>query len=167
MTDAHQMELLSRAYVQVVAAAAGCSCARPDPDYGTDMTLRQIDAFAGAYGPVGPNVDFQLKATTAATVTDTEIVYDLEVRAYELLRRTTRRAPVFLVLLVLPNEKGEWIEQDEERLEVRRCAYWLLLHRYPAVENESTVRVRIPRTNVFTPDALLRIMKSVLQETDP
>jgi hypothetical protein len=166
VTDAHQMELLSRAYVQAVCALAGRTAARPDPDYGVDLTLRQIKRGGRAFKPFGVNVDFQLKLTTDATVTATEVVYDLDIRAYELLRRATRKAPAYLVLLVLPADSGMWLGQDATRLEIRGGAFWLSLWRAPAVDNVSTVRVRIPIANLFTPDALCRIMEAPFSEDD-
>lgn len=166
MTDAHQMELLSRAYVQAVCALAGCTAARPDPDYGVDLTLRQVKHVGSVFKPIGANVDFQLKSTTAATVTATEVVYDLDARAYELLRRATRKAPAYLVLLVLPADSGMWLGQDATRLEIRGGAFWLSLWRAPVVDNVSTVRVRIPIANVFTPSALCRIMEAPFSEDE-
>jgi hypothetical protein len=160
------MEQLSRAYAQAVAAMAGCTCARPETDYGTDMTLRLVDRVGVDLTPVGPNLDLQLKATTNATFTTNEVIYDLEARAYRILRRATRRAPIYLVLLVLPQPRAEWLVQNEDQLELRRCAYWLSLRGASATPNTSAVRIHIPRQNQFTPAALTRIMEAVAREED-
>jgi hypothetical protein len=166
MTDEHRMEQLSRAYVQAVAAVAGCTCARPETDYGCDLTLRRIERIGAEFRPTGRNLDIQLKSTSGATLAQDEVVYDLDARAYGLLRRSTRRSPFYLILLVLPPVPAEWLFQSEERLELRRCAYWYSLRGFPAVSNASTVRVRIPRQNQFTPTALVRIMEAAAQEED-
>jgi hypothetical protein len=166
MTDEHRMEQLSRAYVQAVAAMAHCTCARPEQDYGVDLTIRLVEEVGGMIRPVGRNLDLQLKSTINATLTASEVVYDLDLRAYNILRKSTRRAPIFLVLLVLPPDQNNWLAHTEDRLEVRRCAYWLSLRGAVAVPNTRSVRVRIPRQNQFTPDALARIMEAAANEED-
>jgi hypothetical protein len=166
MTDEHRMEQLSRAYVQAVAAMAGCTCARPETDYGSDMTLRRIGQVGDSFIPVGRNLDLQLKSTTNATLTVDEVIHDLDVRAYNILRRSTRRAPIYLVLLVLPSDPADWLAHNEVQLELRRCAYWYSLRGFPTVPNTSTVRIRIPRQNQFTPAALMRIMEAIAHGED-
>lgn len=158
------MEQLSRVYVQAVCAVAGCSCARPEPDYGCDLTIRQVARLGTAFRPVGRNLDLQLRGTTTATRTETEIVYDLDVRTYDLLRTATHAAPLLLVLYVLPQEPPEWLVQTEDQLVLKHCAYGLSLRREPAIPNRSSVRVRVPRENRFTPEALLRIMEAVRKQ---
>jgi hypothetical protein len=167
MTDKHRMEALSRAYAQAIAAMAGCTCAQPETDYGVDMTLRQIGRVGPMFRPVSRNLDIQLKSTTDAILTATEVVHDLEARAYNILRHATHAAPLYLVLLVLPPDRAEWISQSEDRLELRRCAYWMSLRRAPAVANTTSVRIHIPRQNQFTPAALTRIMEALIREEDP
>jgi hypothetical protein len=166
MTDEHRMEQLSRAYVQAVAAVCGCTCARPEPDYGHDLTLREVQSRRGEYGPWGRSLDLQLKSTTTAEMTAGEVVYDLPVRAYNMLRRATKHAPALLVLVVLPPSRGDWLAHEENRLSICGAAYWLSLRGAAAVTNTSTVRVRIPRVNLFTPAELTRIMTVLQQRGD-
>jgi hypothetical protein len=108
----------------------------------------------------------QLKSIAGATLTATEIVYDLKADAYDSLRRSTRSSPAILVLLTLPGNREEWLNHTEERLELRGCAYWLSLRGYPVRPNTSTVRIRIPRVNQFTPAALARIMEAIRRQED-
>jgi hypothetical protein len=166
MTDEHRMEQLSRAYVQAVAAVCGCTCARPEPDYGHDLTLCAVQFQGGEFTPRGRSLDLQLKSSTAADVTAGEVTFDLSVRAYNLLRRSTKYAPALLVLVLLSPNRDDWLEHAEERLSIRGRAYWLSLRGAPAVANTSTVRVRIPRVNLFTPGELSRIMTVLQQEGD-
>ena len=166
MTDEHRMEQLSRAYAQAVAAVCGCTCARPEPDYGNDMTLRLVERKGNAYRPVGRSLDLQLKSTTKAIVTGDEVIHDLDARTDNILRHATHGAPLYLVLLVMPPDPAEWTAQSEERLELRRCAYWLSFRRAPAVPNTRSVRIRIPRQNQFTPAALTRTMEALTNEED-
>ena len=131
------------------------------------MTLRLIRRVGADFIPVGRNLDLQLKSTKDATFTPTEVVYDLDVRAYNILRRSTRRTPICLVLLVLPSVQAEWLVHSEDRLELRRCAYWYSLRGASTVPNISSVRIHIPRQNQFTPAALTRIMEAIAREEDP
>ena len=164
MTDEHRMEQLSRAYVHAVAAVCGCTCARPDPDYGVDLSLRRVQWVGNEYMPMGPSLDLQLKSTRTAILEADHVVYDLERRAYDLLRRGTRTAPRYLVLLVLP--ATDWLGHSEQQLELRGCAYWMTLRREPPSPNKSTVRIRIPRANQFTPADLGRIMDAIKRRED-
>jgi len=166
MTDEHRMEQLSRAYVHAVAAVCGCSCAKPDPDYGVDLSLRRVDQRGGLYREISRSLHLHLKSTRTDTRDATHVVYDLEKRAYDLLRRSTRTAPALLVLLILPADRDQWIDQNEDRLELRRCAYWYSLRGLPSVPNEYAVRVRIPRQNQFTSDQLLWIMERIQRNED-
>ena len=167
MTDEHRMEQLSRASVQAVAAVCGCRWAVPVPDYGVDLDMRRVVQQSGRWREVGPALNIQLKSTTApAAVTADHIVYDLDVGAYNVLRAGTRIAPTLLVLLVLPPDRADWVDHTEDRLELRRCAYYLSLRGRPAVPNTRTVRVEIPRQNQFTPASLARIMVAVQRRED-
>jgi hypothetical protein len=166
MTDEHRMELLSRAYVQAVAAMAGCTSARPEPDYGLDLVLRRVVRQDGGWREEGLSLYVQLKSIAGATITPTELTYDLKADAYGTLRRSTRSSPAILVLLALPANRADWIDHNEDRLEIRHCAYWLSLRGSPASTNTSSVRVRIPRANLFTPAELERIMVAVRRKED-
>jgi Domain of unknown function (DUF4365) len=167
VTDEHRMEQLSRAYVQAVAAVCGCRWAAPVPDYGIDGALRRVTRQHGRWREVGPAVYVQLKATAVpARVTAASIAYDLDVPAYDLLRRATRTSPALLVLMVLPPDRSDWLGHSESQLEIRRCAYYLSLRRWPAVSNTTTTRVEVPRRNQFTPTALLQIMAAFQRRED-
>jgi uncharacterized protein DUF4365 len=167
MTDEHRMEQLSRAYVQAVAAVCGCNCARPEPDYGVDLTIRRVVKRRNQYEEAGLTLALHLKSTKVPTdLSDEDVSYDLDVRTYSQLRRTTRASPAILVLLLMPSECDEWLYHDESRLEIRRCAYWLSLRSQPPIPNSSTIRVKISRQNQFTPSQLERIMESIKRKED-
>src|SRR4051812_43790090 len=102
LPKSHRQEALCRAYVRAVAAQAGVTCGDVGQDYGIDVYLRGIEEVNGEYRDTGPQLDLQLKSTTGAEVRAGEVIYDLEVRAYNLLRLETVFRPCFLVLLVLP-----------------------------------------------------------------
>ena len=106
--------------MQTIAAQAGVSYSVSTPDYGIDLTLHEIHSLGRRRFPSGYKLDIQAKSTTSVAVTDTHIHYDMEVKAYEDLRRPHGwGCPRILVLLVLPNEEAEWVNQTEEELILR------------------------------------------------
>ena len=80
--------------------------------------------------------------------------YDLEVTAYNDLVTcwsTNSYVKQLLILLVLPDDKDDWLRVGPEQLIARRAAYWY--HPDPSEvmsENVSSVRIRIPLANVVS-----------------
>jgi hypothetical protein len=72
-----------------------------------------------------------------------------------------RATPFILVLLTLTPARTDWLSHTEEKLELRGCAYWLSLRGQAASPNKVSIRVRIPRTNQFTPAGLGQIMETI------
>jgi hypothetical protein len=167
LTPAHRQEALSRAYIHAVAARCGMSCAFRDFDYGIDVTLRHIKDREGRHVESGYGLDIQAKSTTRAAVGETDVAYDMEVKAYEDLRDPEVEFPRILVLLVLPEDEVEWLGLTEEHLLLRRCAYWLNLHGAAPTDNKNTVRVFVPRANVFSPEALGQIVERIKRREQP
>lgn len=156
---AHRQEALSRAYIHAVAGRCGLLCSTRDYDYGIDTTLHSIDRGPDErYYETGFNLDIQAKSTTLAAETPTAIGYDLEVRAYDHLRDANAGTPRILVLLVVPADEPAWVEQTEDHLLLRKCAYWLSLRGMGPTTNTRTLRVSIPRGQVFSAEALSNLM---------
>src|SRR5438876_1110445 len=131
MTRNDRQEALCRAYVHAVAALAGVTTSRPENDYGIDLSLRSVIQSGARHLDAKVTFDLQLRSTTRANVTETEIRYDLDVRTYDYLRQPSR-VPCFLVVLVLPEDETHWLLQSVEELIVRHCAYWTSLESAPA-----------------------------------
>lgn len=157
MTREDRQEALSLAYVHAVAAAAGMAHSYPIPDYGIDLGLHEVADEYGEFVESGRAIDLQVKSTIAAIETSTSIRYDLRVRAYDILRAVVP-CPRFLVLHCLPQNEAEWVKQTRSRIEVRGGLFWASLRGRPAVRNRATVRIDIPRRQVFTATALRVIM---------
>ncbi len=154
MTREHRQEALCRAYVRAIAAQAGWICSQPEQDYGIDLCLRAVRIHGGSRSDAGGQFDLQLKSTTRASVTASEIRYDLEVKTYDHLREVGGNYPRILVVLVMPDDEAQWLSQSIDELVLRHCAYWICLEGYPATTASKTVRVTIPRCNVFSVEAL-------------
>jgi len=80
LTSQHIQEGLHLAYIEAVAATAGCNvAARRRHDYGVDGTFHSVVARAGRRYEDGYALGFQAKATTAWEIADNKVAYDLDV----------------------------------------------------------------------------------------
>ncbi len=161
LTRNHRQEGLCRAYVHAVASCCGMSWSTPSPDYGVDVTLIEIDMLADRRSESGVKVDVQLRSTTRAALGLESVVYELDVRTYDFLRRPAPLIPRILVVLLLPPDEADWTHQTENELTLRRCAYWISLEGSQASKNRKSVRVVIPRANLFSAAALLGLVRRI------
>lgn len=159
MTENDQKEQLSIAYLRAVAAAANLKTSKEEiDDDSIDITLGRT----GGGGMLrSPKCDVQLKATSQDVVSGDHIHFPLPRKNYDDLRSTNVCTPRILVVLLLPTDSSEWLAQDHEALCMRRCAYWYSLRGLTATPNETNVTVRIPRSQMFTKDALVGIMDRI------
>jgi hypothetical protein len=157
-----RQEALSRAYVRAIAARCGllCDFAR-EYDYGIDLSLHDIARRGSRVGESGFQLDIQLKSTTSAQLTADEVLYDLEVKAYDDLREPAVGNYRVLVVVVLPPDESLWTSQTEEQLVIRGCAYWSSLRGLPPTTNQRTTRVSIPRGNVFSVEGVTALMDRI------
>jgi hypothetical protein len=132
-----------------------------DFDYGIDLTLHDIRRRGHRHMESGFKLDIQAKSTTARNLTTTDVVYDLDVKNYDDLRNPQVGCPRILVLLVLPDDETRWMEQTEDQLLLRHAAYWLSVKGRGPTKNQKTIRVLLPRVNLFTAQALESLMSKV------
>lgn len=157
----HVEESLSLAYVQAIAGAAGVALGTLSYDYGIDGSFRPIKKLGKRRMIDGYALDFQLKASTRCQVEPTHIVYDLEAKTFnDLVDRDDASIPCILILLVLPPQSELWLTISEQELLLRHCCYWHMVTGEPS-DNESSVRVRISREQLLTPDTLRDLLSSV------
>jgi hypothetical protein len=161
LTRAHRQEALSRAYVRAIAAQAGLICSEPEHDYGIDICLRAVRVRGLRHADAGSQVDLQVKSTTRAVVHADQVVCDLEVKNYEDLREEGENCPRILVILVLPEDETQWLSQSLDELILRHCAYWISLEGYPPTAATKTIRITLPRANVFSAEAIKGILAHV------
>lgn len=64
ITDQHIEEGLSRACIQAIAARAGLSLSKPEPDYGVDGAFNEVNILNGRRFQSGFSLHYQLKAST-------------------------------------------------------------------------------------------------------
>ncbi|SPE58498.1 conserved hypothetical protein [Verrucomicrobia bacterium] len=173
ITEEHTKEALCRAYVQAIAGRAGMNASISDRefDYGIDGTFNQVEIrtlLTGKkrYVESGFKWDFQLKCTVDWNIEGNELVYDVEAKTYNDL--ATRAASpgttaAFLIVLCLPRNAAQWMALDEEQLILRKCGYWYRVNPPPSTNNDS-IRLRIPRAQVLSPEALQQLFVTLRQE---
>lgn len=153
-------EHFSNAYLQAVASVAGFGMYKPFPDVGLDWGLSEV----GANGTSkSPRLEVQLKCKAATIPNSGDISFALKPKTYNDLRveQVDLTVPRILVVVLVPDDIESWLEQSEEKLTIRRCGYWASLRGMKEVGNTSSVTVRLPRSNLFTVDALASIMQGI------
>jgi len=156
----HLIDELATAYVQAVAAAGAATIAISRRDYGVDGALNQVvrvrrsRSSAYKFVPSGFSVEFQLKGTTLATISDEHVAYDLNARNYDLIvGRSPLATPLYLFLVCFGSDAADWIAVEREQLILRASAYWWT-QSAALMDSASSVRVRIPVVNRLTSAAI-------------
>jgi hypothetical protein len=151
-----QKEQFSHAYVRAVAAVAGFAVAKPEvDDDSVDLSIKS------KLHSVRPQLDVQLKCTETLELSDIQMGFQLKQKNYLDLSAADVLVPRILVVVRVPADLTEWLHQDEDRLLMRRCAYWVNLAGLPVTQNETSTTIQIPRSNQFTADALTDMMSRI------
>jgi hypothetical protein len=148
------MTILFNAYIYAVVSAAGYSfqkSSRPVDVGGIDVSITGTVSNEIFYEP---QLDLQVKSTSLDVVTEEYIRYPLKLKNYNELRKERTVAPRALVVVLIPEDLNEWINQSETELCIRRCAYWISLRGQPQTQNTESVTVYIPRQNVFVAEKI-------------
>lgn len=151
-------ELLSVSYVSAIIARSGFAPNYIAKDYGVDLEVRRIGINSNQRIDLGCFLDLQLKASVNWTLDDEHVVYDLDADAYNRLifRRDNSSIPCALVLCCLPRDDATWLHVCEDELRIKKCCYYHFLDG-TETGNSSTKRIRIPRTQLLTPQALTNL----------
>ncbi|HZV03737.1 MAG TPA: DUF4365 domain-containing protein [Gemmataceae bacterium] len=136
-TRQHVIADLSINYVERIVLEAGHTAQRLTPDYGYDLVLFTYDELAF----IEPGfVYVQVKASEILEASDSDYVFDLDIRDYNLW--LLEEMPVILILF------------DASR----RRAYWLFIQKYFSKDasrqprqGAKTVRVHVPKRKPVTP----------------
>lgn len=154
MAVSAQQEGFGNAFLAAVAAVAGCAMSRPHPDHDSiDWTLSCV-----LYRR--PKIDLQIKTWTGDDLASDQIRYPLKRKNYDDLIVADVLAPRILVLVTIPKD-GEWMKLSASQLVLYRCVYWVSLAGRPASENDTSVTVSVPRSNLLTAQALQEMMQKI------
>lgn len=153
---------LGYAYLHAVATKAGMSCHvgnRHEDNAGIDAVLTAWGPFPGAY-LTEVDLKVQLKATINRQAEDEHTLsyFVKGKQRYNDLCTDTVAIPRILVVLFLPREQSRWLHHDVDALILRECAYWVSLRGATRTNNDTGATVKLPKTQVFSPDNLRQLM---------
>lgn len=164
ITDEHSQELLSLAYAYAVGAKAGMNVSHDRYDYGVDITYSYVQTLPnGKRRSTSYDLKFQLKASVNVLLEESHVVYDLEVDTYNTLCSWKGLSPCYLLVMRQPRDIERRLEINENLLTLRNCCYWYRIPSGAESNNSRTIRIRIPRCNQFTPEALTMLMNQLRQ----
>ncbi|MBE9095685.1 DUF4365 domain-containing protein [Tychonema sp. LEGE 07203] len=155
-----QKELFSKAYVRAVAAVAGFSVSQPEVD--DDSIDLKIVARGGEGVVFSPELNLQLKCTSRDVLDGQFIRYPVRIKNYRDLI-VNSQVPRLLVVVLVPENLENWLQQSEDEMCIRYCAYWVSLRGLPERLNTANVTVELPRSNQFTVEALKSIVQRLSQ----
>jgi len=61
--------------------------------------------------------------------------------------------PCILVLCCLPKEENSWLKVNEDELVIKKCCYYHFIDG-KETKNSSSQRIKIPRTQLLTPESI-------------
>lgn len=159
-----QKEKFSVAYITAVVAVAGFELLA-----GTDVQSDDFQIASDQRDREGefafPRFEVQLKCTSQQRWRDGALAFRLSRKNYDDLRQKSI-LPRLLVVVVVPDDRAQWLEQDTHRLVMRHCAYWVSLHGQPPITGASTT-VKVPAANLFTVAALTDMMHKIARNERP
>jgi hypothetical protein len=151
--------LFSEAHVQAVCAAAGYAFEVDRIDlHSVDGTIK------GRHGLA--RLDAQIKCTSSLAPAASYIAYPLDVNNYNDLADPVSTRPIILILVLAPRLISDWINQSEEEMLMRKCAYWAWLQGEPSSNNRSSRTIHIQRTQVFTVERVAQFMNNLVAQNE-
>ena len=157
MTLEQQKEQFSIAYVRAVAAAAGVNTYKHEVD--DDSIDIGFTTKITSGRPSRPRLEAQLKCSAVIPEKNGVFRYPLLLKNYNDLSGDDL-IPRVLIVLMVPPKLDEWLTQDADQMIMRKAAFWLDLTGLPESKNKKTVTVAVPKANLFSPNALLKLLKA-------
>lgn len=158
LPQGNKKEEMQRAYFRAVVAKAGASFYVPNYDCGADFILTSLHVNTRErIAPTSKLVFCQLKASDDCEMKGDEVIYELKAEAYNKLAELDEVLSI-LLLLHLPENEEEWLAVDENAMCIRNCCYWFEVPN-KTTENTSTITVKIPKHQVFDPEAVYDLLE--------
>lgn len=164
LTREHRQEDLSFAYISAVVANAGHNCGPPQRhDYGIDIEIGYVAKIGQRRRDTGHRLHIQAKASHTFAISDDDncIIYNIKVGAYNDLILKDRGNPAILVLYCMPSDENGWLSVYEECTTLKHCGYWISLRGMPVSTNKTTLKIEIPKEQMFTDKSLKDIMDRI------
>lgn len=166
ITEPHSMEMLNKAYVHALASRAKVNLGpiKEDVyDYGIDGRFCLLTLRRGKPQPTGCELHYQLKSTRDWEAKEDHIEYMISRKAFNKMayQNGLGFSRIVLLLYCLPPEVETWASFDESQLVMRKCCYWLYVGGEQLPSDEGRYRLRIPKSNLVTPDSLSGLITKV------
>lgn len=163
MYISHQKEQFQVGYLKALASCAGFDTSSWSVDNDcVDVTLKGVGY--PKPGRRNPCIDIQMKATEYFEEQGDFYIYDLNKRNYDHLRDECVSSPQYLMVLHLPENVGDWIDECDQGITLKNKCYWLSLRGYPESKNKTTVRLKIPKKQHVTVSLLKNLMNKASVE---
>ncbi|AYH45104.1 DUF4365 domain-containing protein [Azoarcus sp. DN11] len=155
-----QKEEFQYACVSALAAHAGLNRGdfRVDDD-SVDVSFKGL-GYHGAGRRRNPIIEFQLKCTSQDLINGEVIKFSLKRKNYDDLRGDDVMVPKYLVVMLVPVDKANWITVHRDLLHLPNSCYWLSLRDYPPTNNPEKIVVEVPLANRVTPETLIAMMEA-------
>ncbi len=157
ITDAQ--ERFSSAYVKLMCAAAKINYSEPTSD-NESVDIELIGkGFQGRWKR--PRILAQLKCTSNYKYIDMEkqeLSFPLPIKNYNDLREVDD-LPKILIVVFCPKDNHDWVQYSSLQSKVRFSGYWVSLEGEPAVNNKTSVIVKVPFTQAFNNLTLIELME--------
>ena len=161
-STALQEEQLGLAHIFTLASIEKLTFDQPRNDIDSiDATIQAIDISEEGVRQSKPRVDIQLKSTIKLESNSDDpnnFFFDLPIKNYNDLRDPNIMTPRLLVVYKLPRNQEEWVQHTEEYLKTCKCAYWCSLKGLEETDNTTTIRIKIPKSNILSPQSLRKIL---------
>lgn len=153
-------EQFSIAHTRAVASAAGYSVAEPAVD---DDSIDLMIAGRGGHGTLrSPRLEIQLKCTSKQSYLKPGYLhFPLSKKNYDDLQGIDFAVPRILVVMFVPDDRTNWLNQSQHELRMLHCSYWVSLRLSLPSTNKASITVHLPRTNMFTVDQLRAMMHTI------
>lgn len=166
MLDTIAMEDLHIAFLSAICSKVGIRFDKITHDEtSVDGHLRKKYTYNNGQ-QVDVSIEVQLKSTFSQNQyneNEDSITYRLKAKNYNDMC-TKRNTPIFLGLLILPEDKDEWINCGNEELLLKGRMYLKSFADCEKTHNSSSVSVQISKRNLLTPHYLNSVMKSIGRE---
>jgi len=155
--------LLSDAYVHAVTSRAGLAYVELNQkiDY-MKIDSEIIGRYERGNGTVNsiPKVWLQHKSSFNSRFIGDNIHFNLDVPTFNVLSSKDHDL-ILLLVLILPENRDQWLSHTVDYLISRKCAYWCSLIDYPERPDpgQGDFTIKIPIQNVFSPTQITQIME--------
>jgi len=151
-------EQFSFAYIQAIAAQIGLNYSKDAVDDDSVDIRLSGKGFTG--GKVrNPKIEIQLKCTSQNLVKGDVIKFPLKLKNYNDPRGEDVAAPRYLMVLVVPEQIGNWTHVTNNALVLFNNCYWASLRYRPKTKNLTNVSVEISVDQKVTTKSLMKLME--------